>query len=203
MPSQDTKSEERGEEGHQEDYSGVGRRGSVFDQMKNIPTAGMTSASPRRHSLRRNSVSTDNNTSQIDLGGSQDNLHLLGRNPDKEMKTHTGRASSGRAGGGGPGHGGQFMDNRELEEMEQQSGGGGGGGGKMSVRMDGGGLEAAAEAARPAAASSSSSSPLASEKVSFADLRKQKAKDQFNTSGIKFTYNADGRYVDTDAVEIA
>ena len=115
---------------------------------------------------------------------SQDNLHLLGRNPDKEMKTHTGRASGGSRGGGG-----QFMDNRELEEMEQS-----GGGAKMSVRMDGG-VEAAdaSEAARPLASSSSSSS----EKVSFADLRKQKARDQFHTSGINITYNADGRYADT------
>lgn len=116
---------------------------------------------------------------------SQDNLHLLGRNPDKEMKTHTGRASGSSRGGGG---GGQFMDNRELEEMEQSSGGG-----KMSVRMDGG-VEAAdtTEAARTLASSSSSS-----EKVSFADLRKQKARDQFHTSGINITYNADGRYADT------
>ena len=70
--SQDTKSEERGEEG-QEDYSGgVGRRrSSVFEQMKNIPTAGISSDSPRRPSLRRNSVSSENNQSQIDLGGSQ------------------------------------------------------------------------------------------------------------------------------------
>ena len=69
---QDTKSEERGEEG-QEDYSGgVGRRrSSVFEQMKNIPTAGISSDSPRRPSLRRNSVSSENNQSQIDLGGSQ------------------------------------------------------------------------------------------------------------------------------------
>ena len=68
----DTKSEERGEEG-QEDYSGgVGRRrSSVFEQMKNIPTAGISSESPRRPSLRRNSVSSENNQSQIDLGGSQ------------------------------------------------------------------------------------------------------------------------------------
>ena len=43
---------------------------------------------------------------------SQDNLHLLGRNPDKEMKTHTGRSTSQ----------GKFMDNRELEEMEQGGG---------------------------------------------------------------------------------
>ena len=66
--NQDTKSEERGEEG-QEDYGP--RRRSVFDQMKNIPTAGISSDSPRRPSLRRNSVSSENNQSQIDLGGSQ------------------------------------------------------------------------------------------------------------------------------------
>ena len=78
---QDTKSEERGEEG-QEEYSesgGVGqrRRGSVFEQMKNIPTAGISSDSPRRPSLRRNSVSSENNQSQIDLGGSQVRRNLV------------------------------------------------------------------------------------------------------------------------------
>ena len=92
------------------------------------------------------------------------------------MKTHSGRAGASAS---------KFVDNRELEEMEQQNSGG-----KMSVRMGGG--EAAgggSEAATEAVASSSRSS----EKVSFADLRKQKARDHFHTSGINITYNADGR----------
>ena len=45
---------------------------------------------------RRNSV--DDNASSLsleNLGGSQDNLSLLGRNPDKEMRIHTGRRSTG------------------------------------------------------------------------------------------------------------
>ena len=96
------------------------------------------------------------------------------------MKTHSGRAAAAASASS------KFVDNRELEEMEQQQSGGGG---KMSVRM-GVGLEAAAgglEAATEAVASSRSS-----EKVSFADLRKQKARDHFHTSGINITYNADG-----------
>ena len=49
----DTKSEERGEETY-DDHDGVAggggtlRRGSVFDQMKNIPVAGRPSDTPRR-----------------------------------------------------------------------------------------------------------------------------------------------------------
>ena len=80
------------------------------------------------------------------------------------------------------------MDNRELEEMEQ-SGNGNGNGKMMSVRMEGGGAAEAVEASEATRTSSS----LSSEKVSFADLRKQKARDQFHTSGINITYNADGR----------
>ena len=100
------------------------------------------------------------------------------------MKTHSGRTSSSRGGGG------QFMDNRELEEMEQSGNGHGGNGGDkmMSVRMEGGGAAEAVEASEATRTSS-----LSSEKVSFADLRKQKARDQFHTSGINITYNADGR----------
>ena len=95
--NKDTKSDELGYETSES---------NVFEQMKNIPVAGRPSepvtgqssgqsSSARRASKqfsRRNSV--DDNASQLsleNLGGSQDNLSLLGRNPDKEMRIHTGR----------------------------------------------------------------------------------------------------------------
>ena len=79
-----------------------------FFQIKNIPCAGRPSDPPTTANLstgsvrraskaisRRNSV--DDNASSLsleNLGGSQDNLSLLGRNPDKEMRIHTGRRST-------------------------------------------------------------------------------------------------------------
>ncbi len=164
--------------------------------MRNIPVAGRPSDAPRRASAfagggaaaangtsnssaggvglsitgaggrrsRRNSI--DENASQLsleNLGGSQDNLHLLGRNPDKEMRTHTGRKQQ-------PDNNRSYIDNRELEEMEKherEASGSSSGAKKQFVDL------------------SSTSSP---EKVSFADLRRQKARDQFHTSGINITY---------------
>ena len=91
--NKDTKSEELGES-----EPSSSERQNVFQQMKNIPVAGRPSESSnsvRRGSKsfsRRNSV--DDNASSLsleNLGGSQDNLSLLGRNPDKEMRTHVGR----------------------------------------------------------------------------------------------------------------
>ena len=91
--NQDTKSDERGE---------TDSAGNVCAKLKQIPVAGRPSDSPRRASAfglqgrrsRRNSV--DDNASQLsveNLGGSQNDLTLLGRNPDKEMRTHSGRRS--------------------------------------------------------------------------------------------------------------
>ncbi|XP_059087795.1 patronin-like isoform X3 [Tigriopus californicus] len=162
----DTKSEERGEaEASGEDTPRGGHRnGSVFDQMRSIPVAGRpsTQESPTRgykgiagRRSRRNSV--DENTSQLsleNLGGSQDNIHLLSRNPDKEMKTHSGRI--------GPDNN-RYVDNREVEELEKHA------------------REAVGE----------KSAALLESKVSFADLRKQKARDQFHSSGINITYMHD------------
>lgn len=165
--NQDTKSEERGETPE--------NSSNVFQQLRNIPTAGRPSEPPPHHQppttasspaarvggrrSRRNSV--DENTSQLsleNLGGSQDNLHMLGRNPDKEMKTHVGRRI-------------QLIDNRELEEMEDE------GNGKqqqfVNLNKDG------------------SSPGGGGGKVSFADLRRQKARDHFHSSGINITYNDD------------
>lgn len=172
--NQDTKSEERGETDPSAGYDD-GRRKSVFDQMKNIPVAGRSSTEHDRKKSaggRRSSMSGENNHSQLsveNLGGSQDNLHLLGRNPDKEMKTHSGRAAGSRS------QQQQYIDNRELEEMSERTNSPYGGS-KMTVQLDD---EAAV-------------SPVsAMEKVSFANLRKQKARDQFHSSGINITYNRD------------
>ena len=63
----------------------------------------------------------------------------------------------------------RFIDNRELEEMEKHQREGSPYGGKS------GGFERA-----------SSESP--DQKVSFADFRRQKARDQFHSSAINITY---------------
>ena len=118
-------------------------------------------ASPARRSSRSRRNSIDENASQLcveNLGGSQDNLSLLGRNPDKEMRTHIGKVTNQA---GDNSQAGQFIDNRELEEMENN---------KMNVRLDG------------------HDKGVADSRVSFADLRKQKRSDQFHTSGININY---------------
>lgn len=196
----DTKSEERGETSNND------KSNDVFQHLKNIPVAGRPSDTPRRTSYggrryvhknqltcrggesdnqadspqsglvnnkcfpyltfsmtstfrsRRNSV--DENASQLsleNLGGSQDNLQLLGRNPVKEMRTHTGRRH----------HEDRFIDNKELEEMEKQEK-------QESVKL-------AQDQGRGDRG----------EKVSFADLRRQKARDTFHSSGISINYNHD------------
>uniref|UniRef100_A0A0K2TD84 Patronin n=1 Tax=Lepeophtheirus salmonis TaxID=72036 RepID=A0A0K2TD84_LEPSM len=152
----DTKSDERGETGESVSTTTSSSPSNVFEQMKSIPVAGRPSDSPVRrvHSYagrrsRRNSV--DDNASQLsleNLGGSSENLKLLGRNPDKEMRVHTGRKTPNNDRN-------SMMDNRNLEEMERRE-------------------------------NSSVSSPGGGDKVCFADLRRQKARDQF--SGINITY---------------
>jgi len=120
---------------------------------------------------RRNSV--DDNASQLsveNLGGSQDNLSLLGRNPDKEMRTHTGRkldhraAATAAAASANVHDMNNYIDNRELDAMEN------------SVAKE------------VSVAGTSSSGGGGHGKVSFADLRRQKARDQFHTSGININY---------------
>merc|ERR1711981_1306428 len=116
---------------------------------------------PARRSSRSRRNSIDENASQLcveNLGGSQENLSLLGRNPDKEMRTHTGKVTN-QAGDNSPA--GQFIDNRDLEELENN---------KMNVHLDG------------------HDKGAADSRVSFADLRKQKRSDQFHTSGININY---------------
>ncbi|CAB0002131.1 unnamed protein product, partial [Nesidiocoris tenuis] len=64
------------------------------------PVAGKpTNWEPRKPSYagrrsRRNSLSDDSQLTLENFGGSQENLHLLGRNPDKEPAVHTGRRES-------------------------------------------------------------------------------------------------------------
>ena len=153
----DTKDDERGET---EDVEAARNPElNVFERMKNIPVAGRPSElrSPSSHrrtssSLggegggnpssrisRRNSI--DENCSQLsieNLCGSQNNVHLIERSPDKEMRTH------------------HVRDNRELEEGEEKH--------------------------------SSENKDKTESKVSFANLRKQKAHDQFHSSGISINY---------------
>ena len=120
----------------------------------------------------------DENFSQLsieNLCGSQNNVHLLGRNPDKEMRTHVGRVQEPPAGISSStslddslpaavadlsmqAQGSRFVDNRELEE-----------GAEKHMREERGKSEPEV-------------------KVSFADLRKQKAHDQFHSSGININY---------------
>ena len=96
----------------------------------------------------------------------QDNLSLLGRNPDKEMRIHTERRSDF------PDNDNRYLDNKEVEEMERRQRE------SMSpmktqfVRLN----------------DSGNNGNSSSDKVSFADLRKQKARDQFHSSGINITY---------------
>ena len=95
------------------------------------------------------------------MGGSQDNLSLLGRNPDKEMRTHTGKVQTQA---GNSSQTGQFIDNRDLEEMENT----------LNIQSEGPDKEI--------------SRSVADSRVSFADLRKQKRSDLFHTSGININY---------------
>ena len=93
-------------------------------------------------------------------------MSLLGRNPDKEMRIHTGRRSDF------PDNDNRYLDNKEVEEMERRQRE------SMSpmktqfVRLN----------------DSGNNGNSSSDKVSFADLRKQKARDQFHSSGINITY---------------
>lgn len=161
--------------------------------MRSIPVAGRPSDAPPRASFyagsgraRRNSIHDDSNASQLsleNLGGSQDNLHMLGRNPDKEMKTHTGRRLSSSTVANNAHTSTHYIDNRELEEMEKHAREGSPYGGKQYVNLDN------APAAEDSSAANASTDSGRGDKVSFADLRKQKARDTFHSSGINITYN--------------
>uniref|UniRef100_A0A0K8SS01 Short spindle protein 4 n=1 Tax=Lygus hesperus TaxID=30085 RepID=A0A0K8SS01_LYGHE len=72
----------------------------ISEQRGEQPVAGKpTHWEPRKPSFagrrsRRNSLSDDSQLTLENFGGSQENLHLLGRNPDKEPAVHTGRRES-------------------------------------------------------------------------------------------------------------
>ncbi|XP_067007915.2 patronin [Anabrus simplex] len=75
--NQDSKAEERGEP-----VQAAGRP-SNWEESRRSSYAGRRS--------RRNSTSDDSQLTLENFGGSQENLHLLGRNPDKEPAVHIGR----------------------------------------------------------------------------------------------------------------
>ncbi|XP_023703294.1 patronin isoform X3 [Cryptotermes secundus] len=76
--NQDSKAEERGE-------PIAAGRPSNWEDSRRSSYAGRRS--------RRNSLSDDSQLTLENFGGSQENLHLLGRNPDKEPAVHIGRKS--------------------------------------------------------------------------------------------------------------
>ncbi|CAB4064941.1 CAMSAP [Lepeophtheirus salmonis] len=94
----DTKSDERGETGESVSTTTSSSPSNVFEQMKSIPVAGRPSDSPVR---------------RVHSYAGRQNLKLLGRNPDKEMRVHTGRKTPNNDRN-------SMMDNRNLEEMERR-----------------------------------------------------------------------------------
>ena len=191
--NQDTKSEERGET----DTPSLIKSNSTLDLGRSMQPAGRPSERSEQTSVtsyagrrsRRNS--TNDNQSQISLeniGGSMDNLSVIGRNPDKELRVHSGKkneimATPQRRGsanqqtfdirkyGNGVERGDDvFLDNKELDAME-----------KLELNNS-----AHVDASSPL---SPSSNNYAEKKTSFADLRKKSnMQNQFATSGIHITY---------------
>ena len=197
--NQDTKSEERGET----DTPSLTRSSSILEQLRNQGAAGRPSEGEPREAGRRSFAgrrsrrnSTQDNESQIsieNIGGSTDNLSVIGRNPDKEMRVHSGRKSEpvsvGSLRRGSANHQTfdirklsdeanpdnevkMFIDNKELEAMEKHEREGSPYGGKAS-----------------AVVALNNSSEEKERKTSFADLRrKSQTQNQFATSGINLSY---------------
>ena len=194
--NQDTKSEERGET----ETPSLTRSSSILEQLRNQGAAGRPSdgeASKRSFAGRRSRRnSTQDNESQIcieNIGGSTDNLNVIGRNPDKEMRVHTGRRSepvtvgSLRRGtantqtfdirkladdGTPDNEVKMFIDNKELEAMEKHEREGSPYGGKAAQVV-----------------ALSNSTEESERKTSFADLRrKSQTQNLFATSGINLSY---------------
>ena len=191
--NQDTKSEERGEE----ERPGLARSNSERQQ----GAAGRPSEArdtPRSYAgrrSRRNSVSENDSQISIEnIGGSTENLSVLGRNPDKEMKVHSGRRAEQAERVGSTRRGSanhqtfdirkhsdesnpdndvkMFIDNKELEAMEKHEREGSPYGGKSSQYVN---LNHKEETER---------------KTSFADLRrKSQTQNLFAPSGINITYS--------------
>ncbi|XP_014260649.1 patronin isoform X4 [Cimex lectularius] len=78
----------------------IGGNESPIPNNRSTEPAGIpTNWEPRKQSFagrrsRRNSLSEDSQLTLENFGGSQENLHLLGRNPDKEPAVHSGRRES-------------------------------------------------------------------------------------------------------------
>merc|ERR1719400_2302069 len=197
--NQDTKSEERRET----DTPSLTRSSSILEQLRNQGAAGRPSEGEPREAGRRSFAgrrsrrnSMQDNESQIsieNIGGSTDNLSVIGRNPDKEMRVHSGRkpeaVSVGSLRRGSANHQTfdirklsdetnpdnevkMFIDNKELEAMEKHEREGSPYGGKAS-----------------AVVALNNSSEEKERKTSFADLRrKSQTQNQFATSGINLSY---------------
>ena len=187
--NQDTKSEERGET-ETRSHASLGPGAAAVAGRPSEPRS-----LPSRSRSRRNSVS-ENFESQIcieNIGGSTDNLSVLGRNPDKEMKVHSGRRGEAAGGGarrGSASHNQQtfdirklsdenpdndvkmFIDNKDLDAMEKHEREGSPYGGKSSQHVN-----------------LNNSKDDRDRKTSFADLRrKSQTQNLFATSGINITY---------------
>ena len=191
--NQDTKSEERGETETPVVSTGGLPRGMVPAGRPSERLDRERSYAGRRS--RRNS--TDDNQSQISLeniGGSMENISVLGRNPDKELKVHTGRrfetnVSVQRKGSANQqtfdvrressernfnGDDSMFLDNKDYDAME-----------KLDT-----GVQVAASSPKVSKDDSNRE-----RKTSFADLRRKSQNlNQFATSGIHITYTeGDGK----------
>ena len=187
--NQDTKSEERGET----ETPSLNRSNSYYDRSGVAGRPSEPRSLPSKRSLsRRNSVS-ENFESQIsieNIGGSTDNISVLGRNPDKEMKVHSGRRGDSVAGTGTLRRGSSnqqtydirnesldndakmFLDNKDLDAMEKHEREGSPYGGKSSQYVN-----------------LNNSKDGRDRKTSFADLRrKSQTQNLFATSGINITY---------------
>ena len=194
--NQDTKSEERGET---DTTPSLTRSNSSYQGAAGRPSE--PRSLPSRSRSRRNSVS-ENFESQIsieNIGGSTENLSVLGRNPDKEMKVHSGRRSEA-AGVGSLRRGSanqqtfdirkysdenpdndvkMFIDNKDLDAMEKHEREGSPYGGKSSQYVNLNNSKERQEERREDR----------DRKTSFADLRrKSQTQNLFATSGINITY---------------
>jgi len=195
--NQDTKSEERGET----ETPSVTRSNSIYESQRGPAGAPSEKHTPRSYAGRRSRRnSTSDNQSQISLeniGGSTENLCVLGRNPDKEMRVHSGKKSDNATSTlrrGSANHQTfdirkpsdeskhdndvkMFIDNKELDAMEKYEREGSPYGGKSASQH---------------VNISDNKEEDRERKTSFADLRKKsQIQNQFVSSGINITYSGE------------
>ena len=183
--NQDTKSEERGES---TPTSSSGKPLHFYHQEPTTLAAGRPSDrtdSPQyknRGRSRRNS--TDDNQSQISLeniGGSMENLSVYKRNPDKDLKVHSGRRTEDEQPhvvAANKNANQQTFDIRrlDLDNLENEDN-----------HLDNKRLDELEEMNRNSLKASETSSN--SRRTSFADLRKNSRSNQFSGSGIQITFS--------------